>query len=339
MSDTQFTEATHGNHIPAAVLRAGERANELARQVGMSNVPAVTTVVDPPAPVAAPPAATTVVDPPAPVVVPPVVTPPNFEQQYLTLQGKYNAEVPSLRAEVTALQRVIATMHDMPAARAAAQPPPPPPSVTLDPADVETYGEDLIKKTRQWARAEVSQELAELRTKFEKLEGATAKVSAGLAGQSVQTHLDADPEIGTQWRVINEDPAFHAWLAQADWQSGAKRSTMLNQAFTAGDAIRTGKFFKAFLSEHTAAAAGTGGGQGHTEVTPAAGPTLESLAAPGRGTATPPAPPSPEQQQWTRAKIAAFYRDVQRGVYRGRDADKLRTEQDIHKAVGEGRVT
>jgi hypothetical protein len=67
---------------------------------------------------------------------------------------------------------------------------------------------------------------------------------------------------------------------------------------------------------------------------------LEELAAPGRVAASGTnGGASPERRMWTNREIGAFYRDVQRGVFRGRQADKDRIEQDIIDAASEGRVT
>ncbi len=41
---------------------------------------------------------------------------------------------------------------------------------------------------------------------------------------------------------------------------------------------------------------------------------------------------------WTNTDIAAFYRDVNKGVYVGRAAEKQRLEEDIIAAGTEGRI-
>jgi hypothetical protein len=42
---------------------------------------------------------------------------------------------------------------------------------------------------------------------------------------------------------------------------------------------------------------------------------------------------------WSQAEITAFYRDVQRGVYRGREPERLALEADLIAAPMEGRLT
>ncbi len=75
--------------------------------------------------------------------------------------------------------------------------------------------------------------------------GAASRQQA--ARQSVMTYLDAAPDLSGQWRRVNVDPKFLAWLAEIDPQSGCKRQTMLVQAFDLGDIQRTAAFFRDYL--------------------------------------------------------------------------------------------
>ena len=98
--------AEYANFIPAAVRRQSVRADEISQQVYHS--PVEEPVAEEPVvaePVVAPAAET---PPPAPAPA----AEPDYKQQYLTLQGKYNAEVPGLRAELDGLRRVVAAMNE-----------------------------------------------------------------------------------------------------------------------------------------------------------------------------------------------------------------------------------
>src|SRR6478609_3792282 len=114
-----------------------------------------------------------------PVTEPPAEPPPSappaaedWQHKFQTLQGKYNAEVPSLRNQVAQLSQQIA---DLQAARPAT--PAPAPAAAPQPAkklvtdeDTETYGDDLIglmrrvvAETDDGERAKLQGEIAELR--------------------------------------------------------------------------------------------------------------------------------------------------------------------------------
>src|SRR5262245_48043588 len=155
------SDTTYAPHIPDAVRRASLRADELARQAGVANVPpaegegaddGVTTVVsDPPQFELTPPEP----EPPPP---PPPAPPPeeDWQQRYNTLQGKYNTEIPELRGQIRSLQDLLANMQP----RAPEPPPPPPPTMParreIPREDVEAYGEDLINGVQRWAEARVA---------------------------------------------------------------------------------------------------------------------------------------------------------------------------------------
>jgi hypothetical protein len=65
---------------------------------------------------------------------------------------------------------------------------------------------------------------------------------------------------------------------------------------------------------------------------------METLAAPGAPRAA--APRAPEgKRMWRQKEISAFYRDVQKGKFRGKDSEKHRIEQDIVAAGQDGRIT
>ena len=66
---------------------------------------------------------------------------------------------------------------------------------------------------------------------------------------------------------------------------------------------------------------------------------LSQLAAPGRGRTAAPPPADEVRPIIPQAQITQFYRDIQTGKYRGRDAERERTEQAIFAALQEGRVS
>jgi len=206
-------------------------------------------------------------------------------------------------------------------------------------ADRETYGPELLDTIARVAREAVSPDLAVVQNQNRQVSQRVAQQGQGaLFG-------DLDRDVPT-WRTINVDPRFKVWCRLPDVYSGQVRGKMLNAAFQAADAPRVIAFFKGFLAEEQA----TGqmptqqplpqAGQQPPPAPRQAAISLDTLAAPGR--AKPATGDNPanaaDKPVFTRAQIAAFYSDVRKGVYNGRDADKQRDEAAIFAAQREGRV-
>lgn len=106
-------------------------------------------------------------------------------------------------------------------------------------------------------------------------------------------------------------------------------------AFEKADGQRVLRFFQGFLSDEAATGPAT------TQTEPPNGKVpLETFAAPGRAKAPAAsvAIAPVEKETITHAQIAAFYSDVQRGRFRGNEAEKDRLEAMIFEAQAEGRV-
>lgn len=343
MSDT----TDFAPHIPDAVRRASLAADELARAAGIRNVPPapeseaeppgepVTTVVDP----QVDPQPDSQVDPqpdlqpePQPQTQPQQI---DWEQRYNTLQGKYNSEMAELRGQLRATQDMIASIQQAP-------PQPEPrtretsfslPQRDAPPEDVEAYGQDLIHGVQRWSMLAVEPKLSAFEQRLALLEGNHQQTVSMTVAQRVEAALDRTLP---NWREINIDPDFIAWLGRVDPFSGQTRKRLIDEAYGGGDAARTIAFFQAFIAEHTAVRQPPGT---QTVQTDADRLPLADLAVPGRGqVAAPPTPGAPQRRIWSNADIQTFYRQKQRGMWRGREAEADRIEADIFAAGSEGRV-
>jgi hypothetical protein len=349
MSDNAASSnaAQYANFIPEAVRRQSIRADEISQQVYHSPVEEEPAAAEAPSPEheAPPPAAEAPVAPPAPVVE------EDWRAKYLTLQGKYNAEVPALRTEVEAMRRIIQNMQQ----ERLQQPEVKPETTTVvDPKDVEEFGEDLVNKSRKWARAELAGELAqvnELKTKLAALEQNQVQSTKQHTAQTLMAWMDNDPHWGKQtnasapsdgrrelWRVQNEDPKFLEWLHQHDVFTGAQRIAHLRDAFNAGQHARFKAFFEAFAREQTVTQTAPLTHSTDTPEKEPVRPSLEQFAMPGRnsGPATPGAPA--DKMLWTQQSIAAFYRDCNKGAFKNNEQKRALLEADLIAAAREGRV-
>lgn len=208
------------------------------------------------------------------------------------------------------------------------------PQPYITPEDEQNYGPELIDLAARAARQAVAPEIDDLRRQNQTLEQRLAQE----AHSKVMAALDAQVP---NWREIDVSPPFLRWLALRDVYSGLVRKDMLRKAIREADPTRVLSFFKGYLAE----AAATGHTIPGAEPEPAPQPQsrqaalpLDTLTAPGRVRPAGGTPPADDNQIFTRAQIAQFYRDVASGKYVGREADRQATERQIFAAQNSGRV-
>lgn len=328
--------------MPEAVRRAAARAEELMAAQNNANDD---RREEQPAPQEAPPGspephpAPQPEEPAEPEQPPPPSQEGAWEQRYRTLQGKYDTEISGLRAQVAGLERLLATMQAPPQPQPAEQPAAP----HYNDEDVQLYGEDLLQAVTRAADARYQPIITRLEAQLAQLQGG----QQNLAGQRLQDQvfdaLDTDPELNGRWRPINTSQGFLNWLQQLDEFSGIARYEMLQHAYQSGDAMRTARFFKKYMAEHTdrlpaaAPAPAPAPARGNGHAAPAT-PRLADFAAPGRAAGTGQGNGAPQTRIWSRPEITAFYRDRTSGKFRGRQEESERLEQDIIAAAREGRI-
>jgi hypothetical protein len=338
-----MSETTFDIPLPPAIRRQREAADRLmlqlreARQASDGETPAAAE------PAGAAPAEPPAAEPPAAETVPETASTPkpvDWEQRWRTLRGKYDTELPAAtqraaRAEqrVQELTEELRQLRERPAM-------PAPAGANIDPADIENYGEELVNRARAWARHEMAPHISALEQKLERLEQASQQHQTTLqhttqqsAQDRVVAALDAQVE---NWRAVNEASGFLAWLDEEEGLSGVSRKDILGRAYTSGNTGRVVQVFKQYLSEQTGHQA-SAGIAAHTP-SRAGGMTLETLAAPGRGSPASPSGAQPEKRIWSQSQIDAFYRDCSAGKYNNRAKEKDRLEADIFAAAAEGRI-
>jgi len=261
----------------------------------------------------------------------------SWEHKYKSIHGRFmrqSEQMRSMSEEITNLQNVIATMQTAPAA--SSTPPELRAERLITDDELRDYGDDFLKVVGKKAKEELVPIIQSQAQKIEELERRLSGVTNVVQQDNTQKLLDALDQKLPQWRDLNNNPEFLAWLRLPDPFSGAIRHEMLKAAYTQGNASRVLAFFNGFLAEEAAVAPAKAEpddeGQRLSKV------PLESLAAPGRaksaaGNATP-----AEKPFFTRANIAAFYANVAAGRYRGKDAEKANLEKQIFEAQREGRI-
>lgn len=251
-----------------------------------------------------------------------------WQHRFNVLKGKYDAEVPQLQRQVTEVNRQLQEAKQ--AAPAASAPQRAQEAIAdLSPEELEQFGPELITVIQRIASraagpatpantAEMEnlrQEVGQLRE--ERQQDATARFWTDLA-QAVPNY-----------REINSDQRFHAWLTEIDPFSGMPRQQLLVNAQQELSAYRVIALFNAFAQTNPAVASPAGTQQPQIppeQIQPAASRVGGEVAQ-----------PISQQRIWSSSDIGQFYRDKAAGKYRSDEAAAL--EADIFAAQTQGRIT
>lgn len=320
--------------LPRAVQRQVEQAEALLSQ---ANNPEPTqqaqTQVDPPTDPAPQVEPTAQAPAPEPTTAPtpvPSVPEETWERKYKTLQGLFNAEVPKLQGQnkelAAKLHDAIERVEKLAQQQQAQVESPPPPSV--DPKDVEDFGQDLVEMVQRQVRSIVggmAQKLDSVVGNFDKriaqLEHAVKGASETAAVTAEEMFFSKLASVVPDWEQLNRDERFLAWLAEVDPVYGQPRQAALSTAQQSLNAERAAAVFNAFRAQ--------------TPQPPKTDPLAKQVSP--RAAATT-APTPVDKPVLTQAQIQKFYLDVAQRKYAGREAEMQQAELTINQAIAEGRV-
>ena len=190
--------------------------------------------------------------------------------------------------------------------------------------DRQLYGEELPADAQRWAQEVVDRRVGQLEHQLGQVQSRLGQTQTQLTRERVQAALDRDPEL-RDWRRTNEDPRFLSWLDQTDGLTGETRRTLLTRAYDRGASDRCAAIFKAFLADRVPQRQRAPAQQLPFQKDRRRQPTIAASELDGR-------------KRWSRAEIAAFYQDVRRGRYDGREVEKGRIEAEILNAAKSGRI-
>jgi hypothetical protein len=270
----------------------------------------------------------------------------NYEHRYNSMKGRHDAQqrtIASMQEQMDIMAQELMRSNQLlqQTSRGPAIPPNPPPAPQpvqrrITQADIDNYGGELVDLVTRAAQDAISPHLDSVarEARSARQEVKQAAVAAAYA------QMDAEMP---DWRTINNDPKFHAWLRLPDIYSGQIRQNLINGARAAASAPRMLAFFRGFVQDGLATGSIEQPRQGSLEPAPPARQAampLESLAAPGKAKPAPgnPTPEPPGKPVFTRAQIAQFYADSRKGFYDGRKADYDRMQAELGAAMREGRI-
>lgn len=320
--------------LPAAIRAQSARASEIHKQAYETPAQDEPPVQTPPPPAAEPPVQQT----PPPVkqdTPPPAANDTDWQRNYEAMKGRYDKQVETnsgLNQRISNLEATLASLQSRPAVQ---QQTPDLTFKTISKEEKDTYGEEFIDVAQRAAQEKLTPEIAELRREIAQLKGTVGNVAQQTETSERERMFNYLTSKIPTWRTINRDPKFIAWTNLPDPFSGAIRINLMKEAFGRFDAERVLNFFKGFLSDEAA----TGPAPSHTDTLPNGKIPLETFAAPGRAKAPAVSETPGAKETISQAQIAAFYLAVQKGQYRGNEAEKKRLEQMIFDAQADGRIT
>lgn len=269
---------------------------------------------------------------PAPVVETPSQpsTPQvNWEHKFKTLQGLFNAEVPklqnenkTLKSQLTELQQAVDQLKQGAVKETPSQ------SAAVDPRDVDAFGADLVGMVQRVVQASLASVGAKVDATVVSFEKRLAAAEQALRGTSETVAVTAEEMFFNRlsaavpdWESVNADQRFLDWLGEVDPLMGQPRQAALDAAQKTLNAQRAVAVFQAFKAT--------------LPQTQKANP-LDKQIAP-----KPSAPVAPTQQApqvVEQSYITNFYSEMAKGKWRGREAEAKGIEDQINRAIAEGRV-
>lgn len=273
-------------------------------------------------------------EPAAPVVTdPPKPADPQWEHKFRTLQGMYNAHVPTLQNQVKELTAKIEELSKA----STAKPDDPTDKSLVTAQDEEAFGKDLIDVARRIAkeefgkdRKEYLKQIAALNDKLEKTTGKVSEVAESNQRNSFEVFLDKLGQRLPSWEAVQATEECQAWLdtrvpgANHSWDAALKNAANNQDVGAVVEVF--GEFFKQYPQ--------------YNPVKPAAEPkpSLADQVSPtkARGSAGPAAPAA------KRIYSAQDYSDESMKQLRlakaGKEKEADAIEKELNAALIEGRV-
>lgn len=272
-----------------------------------------------------------------------VPTPPakqsedEWKHKYEVLQGKYNAEVPRLNAEVRLLKtetdaykvhmgELQRQMEDVLKSSN-------PSSPSVADADIESiksieeqYGSEFVGKLRNLFNKEFQNTLKPYNEKL-------ADIEARQNRSAWDTYFNAISSRIPNWQSINRDPAFIEWLSNNRQQfSNKSYMDILRDSHAMADTHAVVKIFETYLTSINTTPVDAA-----TPSTPPNRGDLESMVSPGKSK-TNTTPVRQNDEFVSVAKIEQFYDDLRRGKYAGKEIEARKLDEFYTQAVASGRV-
>jgi len=250
-----------------------------------------------------------------------------FKERYLTLKGKYDAEVPRLSSELKEFkQAVLERLGSEPSQAEPEAAPEPDPEDPVLAQFREEFGDEhadlMIKLINAQGQKLVKESLKTSLTPVEEKVKTVEDKQLEAARNDFAQALDTKLETGN-WRQLMDgsNPKFVEFLGEADPSGLFTYGELVQEFSNRWDSDKLAKVFKTFLERETPVKA------------PTAKP--DALIAPSRSTNTNP-PVETDKILWTKESIKQFQKDDMSGKLSAEESKRL--WDDLLLAPGEDRI-
>lgn len=237
-----------------------------------------------------------------------------WKEKYLVLQGKYNAEIPRLMADLKQMREEISYL------KSHKEETKPKLEEKIDirkivPKEtIDAYGEDLLNATVNASYEANKSKIEKTEQELERLRGEVSNMVARSFEAQVKSQIPDFDE-------INTNPKFISWL------DNLGITPVLQNAGYNGDAKTVVNIFNQWKSLNPTAKPQV------SNVSPAR--KEERYISPAKTNA--PVQVTQEKKKWTAAEVSKVMTDIARGRYDYEDMKKLNIE--IDSAIAEGRIS
>lgn len=183
-------------------------------------------------------------------------------------------------------------------------------------------GDDILRIVARVAQSVASNQVKPVVDRLETSQNEQARAKVEFtAKQENDEFFGRLTDAVRDWKAIDVDPRWNAWMLEADPASGRIRRDLQVQAYKSRDVQRVAQFYTEWQAM-----------QGKV-VDPKQGKVMPGAVAPGAPSTT-----TGSAKIWSREEVSAFYNDKRAGKYKGREAEADQTENDIFAAQREGRI-
>lgn len=257
---------------------------------------------------------------------PPPVSEEAWEHKYHRLQGKYDAEVPRLHAQVKELQSYVEQLRTQLSSKPEAQPSETKMEKLVTDADVEAFGQDLIDVQRKVAREvamEFKSEVDALKAENAELRKQMQQTGNQVAETSFEQRLH---RLVPDFAALNADDNWVQWLDEVDPILRGPRRNIAQEAFNRGDAEGVAYYVSLYRQQNSTPAVDTKQAE------------LQRQIQPSRS-AAPTAPVSQKGKTYTTQDVEKMFQKIT-SLHSSQKFDEAKKlEAEIDAAYMEGRVT
>lgn len=238
-----------------------------------------------------------------------------WKQRFNVMEGKYRAETQAMRQDIYDLKELVQSLKSQPTpSQETAQ-------AKIDALE-EEYGPEFTEAVDQRIKRILKEQLGDVQKDITQVKTSQQQTEA----ERFEANLDTRAE---NWRKINTDPSFIAWLQTEEPTTGIKYHTSLLSHYNNRDVDKVARIFN-FYSKNT---------KKPVNQPPVNDAAEELIAPPKRGSQTQNTIEVNDARIYKLADVNQFYREIRDGKYTGKPDYVKKMKAIYRQAHIEGRIS